>query len=234
MHHPYTQKRNNNHSISSTRQQCASRENRQQSRKSSSHNTSSHGIRSLSNSSFHYSSSSLPHQQRGYSSNNSNDSEEQHQSDDYCTIEPTSPLHFLCEISPKTIYAKVVHLKITNPSSNSVRSFSLFSSKNLLEFEVNEGMILEHEAVDTKIKIQSSALLSYKRQQLPLDEYPSLYDKILVLIDRQHVTELDVNIDFISLEDDEEEEKEQQQKGSDRPKCRYCALEQGYPLHCLQ
>lgn len=158
--------------------------------------------------------------------------------DDY-TIEPSSPLHFLCEISPKTIYAKVVHLKITNRSSNSHKSFSIFSSKNLLESEVNEGTILEHETVDIKIKIQSSALSLYRRQQKPLDDYPSIYDKILVLIDHQYVNELDVNIDFISLEDDddeeeEEEEKQQQPKSNGRPKCRYCAVEQGYPIHCLQ
>lgn len=92
-------------------------------------------------------------------------------------------------------------------------------------------MILEHEVVEIKIKIQSSALLSYRRQQAPLDEYPSLHDKILVLIDHQQVNQLDVNIDFMSLEDDDDDDDEQKECG--RPKCRYCALEKGYPLHSL-
>lgn len=148
---------------------------------------------------------------------------------DECTVEPTS-LHFLCEMSPKTLYAKVIHLKITNPSPNTVRNFSIFSSRNLLEFEVTEGMILEHEVVQVVIRIQSSALLSYRRQQAPLDEYPSLHDKVLLLIDHQQIIQLDVKIDFMSLEDDDEDEEE---KECGRPKCRYCALEKGYPLYSL-
>lgn len=154
-----------------------------------------------------------------------------------CTIEPSS-LHFLCEISPKTIYAKVIHLKITNPSPNTIRNFSIFSSKNLLEFNVNDGMILEHEVVDILIKIQSSALLSYRRQQALVDEYPSLQDKVLILIDHQQVNQLNVNIDFMSLEDEDEDDANDdtnavQEKECARPKCRYCAIEKGYPLYSL-
>ncbi|MBM6387656.1 MAG: hypothetical protein JSY10_27365 [Paenibacillus sp.] len=152
-----------------------------------------------------------------------------------CTVEPTS-LHFLCEMSPKTIYAKVIYLKITNTSPNHVRSFSIYSSKNLLEFETSQGMILEHEVVQVKVKVQSNALLSYRRQQTSLDEYPSIYDKALVLIDHQHVTELDVNIDFMSLDDDDDDvddNNNNEPKECDRPKCPYCALEKGYPLHSL-
>ncbi|KAI9362755.1 hypothetical protein BD770DRAFT_440702 [Pilaira anomala] len=157
--------------------------------------------------------------------------EEQQEREDACIIEPSS-LHFLCEMSAKTIYAKIIHLKITNPSSNNVRSFSIYSSKNLLEFEMDQGMILEHEVVQVKIKVQSNALLSHRRQQASLDEYPSIYDKVLVLIDHQHVTELEVNIDFMSLDDDDDNDDDQP-KECDRPKCPYCALEKGYPLHSL-
>lgn len=98
----------------------------------------------------------------------------------------------------------------------------------MLEFEVTEGMILEHEVVDIKIKIQSNALSSYQKRQH--EEFEPLHDKVLVLTDRQYVNELDVQIDFISLEDDDEEEIE---KAPKRPKCKYCALEKGFPLHCL-
>ncbi|GAA5803068.1 hypothetical protein HPULCUR_008543 [Helicostylum pulchrum] len=160
----------------------------------------------------------------------------QHQEQDICTVEPTS-LHFLCEMSPKTIYAKVIYLKITNTSPDHVRSFSIYSSKNLLEFETSQGMILEHEVVQVKVKVQSSALLSYRRQQASLDEYPSIYDRVLVLIDHQHVTELDANIDFMSLDDDDDDvddnSNNNEPKECDRPKCPYCALEKGYPLHSL-
>jgi hypothetical protein len=228
LHHPYTQKRHDSRSsiassISSNRQQqCTSTDPK---RKNTC--TSSHVVRSLSNNSnndFHRSFSSSSRQQRQMSFINNYEEEQ-----NLCTIEPSYPLQFLCEISPKTIYAKVVHLKITNPSSNTW-SFSLFSSKNMLEFEINEGTILENEVVDIQIKIQSSALLSYRRQQ-PVGEYPSLHDRILVLIDRQYANELDVQIDFISLEEEEDDKKVEKQSG--RPKCRYCALEKGYPLHCL-
>lgn len=153
-----------------------------------------------------------------------------------CMIEPTSPLRFLCEISEKTIYAKVVHLKITNSSPNVVRSFSLFSQNNLLEFEVCEGMILEHEVVDIKIKIRSSALSSYRRHYKEGGDLQPLEDKLLVLIDKKHVNELDVCIDFISLEEEEEENSTEEEKvkvSPKRPKCKYCALEKGYALHCL-
>lgn len=136
-------------------------------------------------------------------------------------------------MSPKTIYAKVVNLKITNPSSTMVRNFSIFSAGNLLEFEVKEGMILEHEVVEVLIKVQSNALLSYRRQQAPLDEYPSLHDKVLILIDHQQIHQIEVSIDFMSLEDDDDDEDEEDEKECSRPKCRYCALEKGYPLHSL-
>ncbi|KAG2209286.1 hypothetical protein INT47_005578 [Mucor saturninus] len=208
LHHLYTQKKQRNRStgsssISSTRQQYASGDQRPK--------TTSDSL-----SSFH---SSRPTN-----------------SDEECTIEPAS-LHFLCEMSPKTIYAKVINLKITNPSPNTVRNFSIFSQGNLLEFEVNEGMILEHEVVQVLVKVRSNALLSYRRQQEPLDEYPSLHDKVLILIDHQQVNQLEVSIDFMSLEDDddeeEEEEEEEEEKECGRPKCRYCALEKGYPLHSL-
>ena len=144
-----------------------------------------------------------------------------------CLIEPNSPLYFLCEISASTIYAKIVHLKITNSSPHRPRTFSLFSSNHLLEFEVTEGVILEHETVDVKIKTQSNALSPYRKQQ----KYDSLMDKVLVLIDGQHATPLDVHIDFTAIDQHEEENVIETPK---RPKCKYCALEKGYPLHCLQ
>lgn len=146
-----------------------------------------------------------------------------------CIIEPASPLSFLCEISEKTIYAKVVHLKINNTSPNVVRSFSLFSQNNLLEFELSEGMILEHEVMDIKIKIRSSALTSYRRRLQ--EELQPLQEKLLVLIDRKHVNELEVRIDFISLIDDDSDEVVE--KVPNRPKCKYCALEKGFSVHCL-
>lgn len=121
----------------------------------------------------------------------------------------------------------------------------------MLDFEQSEGLILEHEVVEIKVKIQSSTLAQHQRQHGLKDDYPPLSDKILVLIDHRHVNELDVQIDFIALEDPEEEEeeeadqveaidKEQQQHLiernlllSHRPKCRFCALEKGYPLYSL-
>ncbi|KAG2237452.1 hypothetical protein INT48_009581 [Thamnidium elegans] len=193
----------NNGSISSTRQQCASRP-----KTTSTLSSFNNSVR---------------------------EQEQEQEQQDMCTVEPTS-LHFLCEMSPKTIYAKVIYLKITNTSPNHVRSFSIYSSKNLLEFETSQGMILEHEVVQVKVKVQSNALLSYRRQQTSLDEYPSIYDKALVLIDHQHVTELDVNIDFMSLDDDDDDvddNNNNEPKECDRPKCPYCALEKGYPLHSL-
>lgn len=115
----------------------------------------------------------------------------------------------------------------------------------MLDFEQSEGLVLEHEVVEVKIKIQSSALAQYQRQHGLKDDYPSLSDKILVLIDHRHVNELDVNIDFIALQEEQTDEaqaidKEQQQHLiehnlllSHRPKCRFCALEKGYPLYHL-
>lgn len=209
LHHPYTQQKKkkslNNGSISSTYQQCASRQK---------------------------TASTLSSFQNSISDRQEEEQQQQQEREDVCIIEPSS-LHFLCEMSAKTIYAKIIHLKITNPSPNNVRSFSIYSSKNLLEFEIDQGMILEHEVVQVKVKVQSNALLSYRRQQASLDEYPSIYDKVLVLIDHQHVTELEVNIDFMSLDDDDNDDDDDQPKECDRPKCPYCALEKGYPLHSL-
>lgn len=126
-------------------------------------------------------------------------------------------------MSSAAIYAKVIHLKITNLHPNSTRHFALYSQKSLIEFELQEGVIVD--TVQIKIKVKSSALLSYQRQNEELDP---LTDKILIIIDGE-VNERAVNIDFISLEDEEEQKCKQE-----RPKCRFCALEQGYPLHCLQ
>jgi hypothetical protein len=155
-------------------------------------------------------------------------------------------------MSPKTIYAKVIHLSIENTSSVSVRSFSLFSAKNMLDFEMSEGLILEHEVVEIKVKIQSNALAQYQRQHGSKDDYPPLSDKILVLIDHRHVNELDVKVDFIALQDPDPEEGQEERDDaealdkqhrqhliehnlllSSRPKCRFCALEKGYPLYSL-
>lgn len=213
LHHPYTQRRNRSSasSMSSTRQQYSSR-NRQNRSPSQ---ASSRKSRTLDHS-LH------------------DDSFEEEEKEFPCIIEPTSPLRFLCEISEKTIYAKVVHLKITNSSPNVVRSFSLFSQNNLLEFQMSEGMILEHEMMDIKIKIRSSALSSYQRQYKKEGDLQPLEDKLLVLIDKKYAHELDVCIDFISLEEEEEENSiEQVEMSPKRPKCKYCALEKGYSLHCL-
>jgi hypothetical protein len=143
----------------------------------------------------------------------------------------------LCEISSKTIYAKVIHLKITNPIPNTVRTFNLYSTKSLLDFEFSEGMIQAEETVEIKIKIRASVLIPYQRQQF--DEYPSLADKILVLIDHSQANELDVFVDFMNLDDEEEEEEAsvkndpEPSQMTSRPKCRFCALEKGYPLYSL-
>jgi hypothetical protein len=109
----------------------------------------------------------------------------------------------------------------------------------MLDFEFAEGMIQAQETIDIKIKIRSSSLIPYQRQQF--DGYPSLSDKILVLIDHSQVNELDVLVDFMTLDDDEEEEEEEDEASNDlspspmtgRPKCKFCALEKGYPLHSL-
>ncbi|KAK4510677.1 Factor arrest protein 11 [Mucor velutinosus] len=244
LHHPYTQKQtySNGFSVSSTRQQCSPREQQQRQRQRELQ-------QQLQNA---QSDNSDYHQKRAPSSSNTSTESSSHAPLSLYAIEPASPLQFLCEISPKTIYAKVIHLKIENTSSTSVRNFSLFSAKNMLDFEMSEGLVLEHEVVEIKIKIQSSALVQYQRQHYLKDDYPPLSDKILVLIDHRHVNELDVQIDFIALEDPDPEEvqqetdateeldKERQQHVNEhnlllshRPKCRFCALEKGYPLYNL-
>ncbi|OAC97840.1 hypothetical protein MUCCIDRAFT_168000 [Mucor lusitanicus CBS 277.49] len=255
LHHPYTQKQtySNGSSVSSTRQQCPSRS--QQHRQRQQRNLQRQ-IQSALSDNRDYQQKRAPSLPSSSSPNTSTRSSS-YASTSLYTIEPASPLQFLCEMSPKTIYAKVIHLRIQNTSSTSVRSFSLFSAKNMLDFEMSEGLILEHEVVEIKIKIQSSALVQYQRQHCHDNEYSSLSDKILVLIDHRHVNELDVNIDFMALQDpeQEEEEKEEEQKEtsqaealekeqqqhllehnlllSHRPKCRFCALEKGYPLYSL-
>lgn len=175
----------------------------------------SHGVRSFTNSSIH--SANTP----SY------------------IIEPLSPLHFLCELSSVAIYAKIIHIKITNLDPDIPRDFSLLSRNDLLEFELQEGTL--HDVVEVGVKIKSSVLLPYQRRQLE-DEPCPLNDAILVLIDDKEVNWLTVNIDFIKLEEEEEDQKEDEFEEvvneeyspiDNRPKCRFCALEKGYPLHCL-
>ncbi|CEP19884.1 hypothetical protein [Parasitella parasitica] len=236
LHHPYTQRKaySNRSSVSSTHQQCSSRQRDRQLQDAQLDNSDFNGAQSLS-------------------SNTPSSASSSNAPDVSYTIEPSSPLHFLCEISSKTIYAKVVYLRLQNLSLGSVKKFSLFSANNMLDFEMTNGLILEDETVEIKIKIRSGALVNYQRQQQQSDAYPSLSDKILVLIDHQHVNELDVIIDFMSLEDDEDEDEEEEEEEekeqepvenkepldeqallqANRPKCRFCALEKGYPLYNL-
>lgn len=101
----------------------------------------------------------------------------------------------------------------------------------MLDFEYAEGIIQAQEKIKIKIKVQSSALIPYQRQQF--DEYPSLSDKILVLIDHSQVNELDVYVDFMALDDEEDAIDDEQDPSQDPPKCKFCALEKGYPLLSL-
>lgn len=116
------------------------------------------------------------------------------------------------------IYSKVTQLKLRNTSSESIRTFSLFSSNGMLEFEMNEGAVLEEEEIEIKVRIKSESI-----QQLQT-EHAS--DKLLVLIDQTNPTMIDVSI---KLSKDQPNSSPPQ-----RPECPFCALEKGYPLHCLQ
>ncbi|KAG1454356.1 hypothetical protein G6F46_008706 [Rhizopus delemar] len=134
-----------------------------------------------------------------------------------CIIEPTR-IHFECEVKQNMIYSKVTQLKLRNTSSESIRTFSLFSSNGMLEFEMNEGAVLEEEEIEIKVRIKSESI-----QQLQT-EHAS--DKLLVLIDQANPTMIDVSI---KLSKDQPNSSPPQ-----RPECPFCALEKGYPLHCLQ
>ncbi|KAI8334462.1 hypothetical protein BD560DRAFT_414532 [Blakeslea trispora] len=137
-----------------------------------------------------------------------------------CLIEPppSSPLYFVCEMSKETVYVKVIHLKLTNPNPDTC-SFALFSAEQLLEFDQKEGSMDGLETIEIKVSVKASTLGDH-----PL----SLSDKLLVLIDTDQVHQYEVQVDYLISSP-----SDHSIVPTGRPKCRYCALEQGYPLYSL-
>ncbi|KAI8084238.1 uncharacterized protein B0P05DRAFT_570205 [Gilbertella persicaria] len=144
----------------------------------------------------------LPKQQHTYT--------QTHPATQPCHITPSS-LQFECQVTNTTIYAKVAHLTLTNPNPDPC-TYSLFSAHHRLTCETG-GTVPPHTTLEVPININAHGFTSYQH---------TLSDTLLVLIGPDQVHTCHVTIDFIVLED-------LVPKG--RPKCRYCAIEQGYPLH---
>ncbi|RCH94307.1 hypothetical protein CU098_011203, partial [Rhizopus stolonifer] len=130
-----------------------------------------------------------------------------------CVIEPTR-IHFECEVKQNVVYSNVAQLKLKN-TSQKIITFLLFSSNGLLEFEMNEGALLEEEETEIEVKLKSEII-----QRSQLDQ---AFDKLLVLIDQTAPITIGVSIDLIK----------DQESNPQRPKCPFCALEKGFPAHCF-
>ncbi|OBZ82113.1 hypothetical protein A0J61_09834 [Choanephora cucurbitarum] len=146
-----------------------------------------------------------------------------------CKLEPSpsSPLHFVCELSKETVYVKVIQLKLTNPNRKRC-TFALFSAEQLLEFDQKEGLIAEQETVTINVSVKPSALREYQSETTTSH---TLSDKLLVLIDTDQSYQYHIQIDFTQSSPTQPDDHSVAPTG--RPKCRYCALEQGYPLYSL-
>ncbi|KAI8978511.1 hypothetical protein BDB01DRAFT_907627 [Pilobolus umbonatus] len=120
-----------------------------------------------------------------------------------CWIEPRE-ITFNSELTSK--------ISIINDNTQNRQSFSLFSSSHYIDCERTEGVILEDETIDIKIKLNTHLIRHSNIDTL------FIHDKLLVVINHQSMTEISVRIDF-TLEHKK------------RPECTYCAIEQGYPYH---
>ncbi|PHZ16132.1 uncharacterized protein RHIMIDRAFT_310748 [Rhizopus microsporus ATCC 52813] len=143
--------------------------------------------------------------------------------DRLCTVEP-SRIYLECQMKQNVIYSKIAHITLKNMSSDSIRKFSLFSANGMLEFDMIEGVLLEHEELDVKIRIKPDCI----KQQ---DQQTIVSDKLLVLVDQIYPTTIDVSMHF--MKSDQDYVPNTSSTSFERPKCPYCALEKGFPLHCL-
>ncbi|CEI90424.1 hypothetical protein RMCBS344292_04749 [Rhizopus microsporus] len=143
--------------------------------------------------------------------------------DRLCTVEP-SRMYLECQMKQNVIYSKIAHITLKNMSPDSIRKFSIFSANGMLEFDMTEGVLLEHEGLDVKIRIKPDCI----KQQ---DQQTIVSDKLLVLVDQIYPTTIDVSMHF--MKSDQEYVPNTSPSSFEKPKCPYCALEKGFPLHCL-
>ncbi|CEG77778.1 hypothetical protein RMATCC62417_12471 [Rhizopus microsporus] len=140
-----------------------------------------------------------------------------------CTVGP-SRIYLECQMKQNVIYSKIAHITLKNMSSDSIRKFSMFSANSMLEFDMIEGVLLEHEELDVKIRIKPDCIKQQEQQTI-------VSDKLLVLVDQIYPTTIDVSMHF--MKSDQDYVPNTSPSSFERPKCPYCALEKGFPLHCL-